>query len=127
MKRAALRNQKPGKLRQLQKHLGGNHGRGETSRYIGDGSGEFVHGISEEREIEGGGFFAGTKAWGRREIVIAKVDDLLNRMDYKPMEFILNYNSGFYRVLESFKHRTLKPVDVEAFIYILQQIGRAHV
>src|SRR5699024_12034484 len=53
---------------------------------------------------------------------IAKVDDLLNRMDYKPMEFILNYNSGFYRVLESFKHRTLKPVDVEAFIYILQQI-----
>src|SRR5690625_7646995 len=61
-------------------------------------------------------------AWGRREIVIAKMDDLLNRMDYKPMEFILNYNSGSYRVLETFKHRTLKPVDVEAFIYILQKI-----
>lgn len=122
MKRVALRIHTPGKLRQLQKHLDEIHASVETSGYIEDDPVQFVHAFSEKREIEIAGFFAATMAWGRREIVIAKMDDLLNRMDYKPMEFILNYNSGSYRVLETFKHRTLKPVDVEAFIYILQKI-----
>src|SRR5690625_1335908 len=103
MKRAALRIHTPGKLRQLQKHLDEIHASVETSGYIEDDPVQFVHAFSEKRDIEVAGFFAATMAWGRREIMIAKVDDLLNRMDYKPMEFILNYNSGFYRVLESFK------------------------
>src|SRR5690625_2999798 len=122
MKRAALRIHTPGKLRQLQKHLDEIHASVETSGYIEDDPVQSVHAFSEKRDIAVAGFFAATMAWGRRESVIAKLDDLLNRMDYKPMEFILNYNSGFYRVLESFKHRTLQPVHVEAFIYILQQI-----
>src|SRR5690625_4106807 len=113
MKRAALRIHTPAKLRQLQKHLDEIHASVEISGYIEDDQVQFVHAFAEKRDIEVAGFFAATMAWGRREIVIAKVDDLFNRMDYKPMEFILNYNSGFYIVLVSFKHRTLKPMNVE--------------
>lgn len=122
MSRVPLRIHTPGNLRLLQKHLDEIHAGVEKSEYIQDDPVQFVHAFSEKRDREAAGFFAATMAWGRRDIVIAKVDDLLHRMDYKPMEFILNYDSRSYGILEDFKHRTLKPVDVEAFVYILQKI-----
>lgn len=122
MSRQPLRTHSPRTLKQLQKYLDEINASVEKTGYILHDPVQFVHAFPEKKDIEIAGFFAATMAWGRREIVIAKVDDLLKRMDYKPLDFILGYNQQKFQVLEGFKHRTLKPIDVDAFIMILQKI-----
>jgi uncharacterized protein (TIGR02757 family) len=94
----------------------------EVPDYIDSDPIQFMHAFSDKRDMEIAGFFAAIMAWGRRDIVIAKVDDLLQRMDYKPYEFILNFNETDAYLLDDFKHRTFKPTDIYWFIRILQQI-----
>lgn len=109
-------------LKKMQKHLDDINARVEKPDYILLDPVQYVHAFTDKKEIEIAGFFAATMAWGRRDIVISKIDDLLKRMDYKPLDFILGYNQRDFQALEGFKHRTLKPVDVHAFILILQKI-----
>lgn len=94
----------------------------EEPGYISDDPVQFMHAFTEKKDIEIAGFLAATMAWGRRDIVIAKVDELLRRMDYAPYQFIINYNPSDYFRFEQFKHRTLKPIDVHGIILALQQI-----
>jgi len=92
----------------------------ETPEYIESDPVQFMHAFEEKNDRELGGFFAAIMAWGRRDIVIAKVDDLLNRMDYRPAEFIANFSDSDAQFLDGFKHRTFKPEDVYWIIKALQ-------
>jgi uncharacterized protein (TIGR02757 family) len=96
----------------------------EEPGYIADDPVQFMHAFTEKRDIETAGFLAATMAWGRRDIVIAKVDDLLRRMDYSPGRFVMNYSQAEYGRFQDFKHRTLKPIDVHGLILALQAIYR---
>lgn len=68
------------------------------------------------------GFLAALMAWGRRDIVIAKVDDLLSRLDYRPADFIRNFSDSDADQLSGFKHRTFKPEDIYWLIILLQKL-----
>jgi uncharacterized protein (TIGR02757 family) len=81
---------------------------------------QFMHAFVEKNDQELAGFFAAIMAWGRRDIVIAKVDDLLNRMKYRPAEFIQNFSDADADVLLGFKHRTFKPEDIYWIVCALQ-------
>ncbi len=94
----------------------------EEPGYIADDPVQFMHAFSEKRDIETAGFLAATMAWGRRDIVIAKADDLLHRMDYSPFLFVMNYSQAEFSRFHDFKHRTLKPIDVHGLILALQSI-----
>jgi uncharacterized protein (TIGR02757 family) len=94
----------------------------EQKEYIQHDPVQFMHAFTQKKDIEIAGFFAATMAWGRRDIVIAKVDDLLKRMDYSPYDFVKNYNQSEYNRFRNFKHRTFKPVDVHGIILSLQHI-----
>ncbi|MCC5940288.1 MAG: TIGR02757 family protein [Balneolaceae bacterium] len=94
----------------------------EKADYIPHDPVQFMHVFEEKRDAEIAGFFAATMAWGRRDIVIAKADDLFNRMDYKPFDFIMNYTQSDFKKFANFKHRTIKPVDVHGMILALQNI-----
>ncbi|RNC84649.1 MAG: TIGR02757 family protein [Balneola sp.] len=83
---------------------------------------QFMHAFSDKRDQELAGFFAAIMAWGRRDIVIAKVDDLLNRMNYRPYEFILNFSESDAEYFSDFKHRTFKPIDIYWLIKTLKNI-----
>jgi uncharacterized protein (TIGR02757 family) len=61
-------------------------------------------------------------AWGRRDIVLAKVEDLLQRMNNKPAEFIGNFSESDFTYLKGFKHRTFKDSDIYWIIRILSAI-----
>lgn len=122
MSRKTLRTHSLQSLKELQKHLDGINSTVENPDYIIHDPVQYVHAFTDKKEIEIAGFFAATMAWGRRNIVIAKVDDLLKRMDYRPLVFVREYHPQRFHVLEGFKHRTLKPIDVDAFIIILQRI-----
>jgi uncharacterized protein (TIGR02757 family) len=94
----------------------------EQEDYIRYDPVQFMHMFSEKKDIEVAGFLAATMAWGRRDIVVAKVDDLLKRMNYHPYEFVRSYTQKDFEVLKGFKHRTFKPIDIHGLILALQQI-----
>ena len=82
----------------------------------------FLHAFEEKKDREIAGFFAAVMAWGRRDIVIAKVEDILQRMNYRPFEFVMAMNSDSIAFLEGFKHRTFKPEDIFWLLTALQRI-----
>ena len=98
----------------------------ETPEYIDSDPIQFLHAFQDKDDIEIAGFFTAIMAWGRREIVIAKVDDFLKRLNYRPAEFIGNFTESDTSVLDGFKHRTFKPIDHYWFIKTMQSILLEH-
>lgn len=94
----------------------------EQPDYINDDPVQFMHAFDDKTDRELAGFFAATMAWGRRDIVNAKVEDLLNRMNNRPSDFILNYSESDAPNFEGFKHRTFKPIDLHWLTKTLQSI-----
>ena len=94
----------------------------ETADFIDLDPIQFMHAFEEKKDREIAGFFAAIMAWGRRDIVIAKVDDLLKRMNFRPAEFVLNFTDSAADTLDGFKHRTFKPEDLYWMIKSLQKI-----
>jgi uncharacterized protein (TIGR02757 family) len=94
----------------------------EQADYIHDDPVQFMHAFDDKNDQELAGFFAATMAWGRRDIVNAKVEDLLNRMNNRPVEFIKNYKESDASNFEGFKHRTFKPIDIHWITKTLQSI-----
>lgn len=94
----------------------------EVPAYIKDDPIQFLHAFEDAEEINVAGFFAATMAWGKRSIVIAKVDDLLSRMAYRPLDFIGNFTESDARRLTGFKHRTFNSEDMYWLIKTMQQI-----
>jgi len=119
-----LKKQSQKKLAELKPLLDDLVGEVENSDYIEHDPIRFMYDYSDKREREIAGFLAATMAWGRRDIVVSKTDDLLRRMDYKPLDFTLNYNQNEFGVLQGFKHRTFKPVDIHGILMALNNIFR---
>jgi len=94
----------------------------EDPGYIPHDPVQFMHLFKKKPEIEIAGFLAATMAWGRRDIVISKVDDLMGRMKYRPYDFVMNYDQNKYHLIKGFKHRTFKPIDIHGIVLALQQI-----
>lgn len=94
----------------------------EQPDYINDDPVQFMHVFEDKNDKELAGFFAATMAWGRRDIVNAKVEDLLSRMNYRPAEFIENYSESDIPHFDGFKHRTFKPIDLHWLTKTLQTI-----
>ena len=92
----------------------------ETPSYIDSDPIQFMHAFEDKNDQNLAGFFAAIMAWGRRDIVIAKVNDLLNRMNYRPKEFISNFTDSDSSAFDGFKHRTFKPEDIYWMVKALQ-------
>ncbi len=86
----------------------------------------FMHAFSDKEDQALAGFFAAIMAWGRRDIIIRKVQDLLDRMDNRPAEFIGNFAESDAHRFDGFKHRTFKPSDIYWLVKILSTILRRH-
>jgi len=96
----------------------------ENQDYINDDPVLFMHAFNQKEDQLLAGFFAATMAWGRRDVVIRKVRDFLNRMDNRPADFIANFSDRDAHRFEGFKHRTFKPIDMKWLVKILQTILR---
>jgi uncharacterized protein (TIGR02757 family) len=96
--------------------------RTEVPDYINSDPVLFMHAFNKKEDQLLAGFFAAIMAWGRRDIVIRKVRDLLDRMNNRPAEFIGNFSDRDASRFEGFKHRTFKPVDIRWLTKILQSI-----
>ena len=94
----------------------------EQPAYIKDDPVSFMHAFEDKKDQELAGFFAAIMAWGRRDIVLAKVEDLLQRMGHQPSNFVRNFSENDRQIFDGFKHRTFKPVDMYWITKTLQKI-----
>lgn len=110
------------RLPELKPHLEELVQRMERPDYIEKDPVLFVHVFDDKEDQLLAGFFAAIMAWGRRDIVIRKVHDLLERMNYQPTAFIRGFTDDKASLFDTFKHRTFKPIDIYWLIRILQTI-----
>lgn len=73
---------------------------------------QIPHQFSVKQDIEISGFFAAILAWGLRKTIINKCNELLQRMDNAPYDFIRNNTEKDLQNLLGFKHRTFNDVDL---------------
>jgi len=122
----SLRKRSRKSLLQLKPILDAINDKVEQPDYIPHDPVQFMHAYEEKRNQEIAGFLAATMAWGRRDIVVRKVDDLLKRMDYEPFDFVMRYDHHLYYRFQTFKHRTFKPIDVHGLILTLREIYKSY-
>jgi uncharacterized protein (TIGR02757 family) len=92
----------------------------EVPEYIAADPVSFMHAFDRKEDQLLSGFFAAIMAWGRRDIVLNKVDDLLRRMGYQPEDFIRKFDDERAGRLKGFKHRTFTDTDVYWLVRCLQ-------
>ena len=84
------------------------------------------HRFSRLQDIEITAFWVSMLAWGQRKTIINKMNDLIERMDGAPHQFITQHEERDRARFESFKHRTFQPLDTLYFLEFLQQYYRQH-
>lgn len=78
----------------------------------------------QDREIAG--FFAAIMAWGQRQTIINKCNELISLMDDDPHQFIIHHKEYDRKVFLNFRHRTLQPDDVICLVDCLQRYYADH-
>jgi uncharacterized protein (TIGR02757 family) len=80
--------------------------------FIQDDPISIPHQYSLPQDIEISGLFAAILAWGQRKTIINKCNELFNKMDNSPFDFILNHSARELNNLRTFKHRTFNGDDL---------------
>lgn len=84
------------------------------------------HLFTHKPDIEIMGLFAAIFAWGQRVTIINKCEELIDRMDGKPHQFILHHTEKDLKNLLGFKHRTFNDTDLLYFIHFLNHWYNKH-
>jgi uncharacterized protein (TIGR02757 family) len=119
-----LRRRSFEKLMELKPFLDQINDQVESPGYIDHDPVQFMHAFESKEDREIAGFLAAMMAWGRRDIVIRKTDELLNRMGYEPFQYVKHYNKGTSQDFRGFKHRTFKEEDIHGILAALNIIYR---
>lgn len=97
---------------ELKAYLDGLVDRFERPDFIADDPISIPHGFDGPRDQEVIGLYAALLAWGRRQTVLNKMEELCERMDYAPFRFVRAFDPDRDAgALEGFKHRTFQPID----------------
>lgn len=83
------------------------------------------HGFDDPGDREVIGLFAALLAWGQRKTLLRKMEDLCERMDYRPHRFVRDFDEvRDAERLAGFKHRTFQPIDALWLTKSLQAVLR---
>jgi len=94
--------------------------------FISDDPISIPHLFTHQQDIEIMGFWVATLAWGQRKTIINKSMELIELMDGRPHEFILNHTEEQRARFAQFKHRTFNYTDSLYFLDFLQRYYRQH-
>lgn len=84
------------------------------------------HRFSLREDIEISGFLAATIAWGQRTTIVKNGHSLMQLMDERPYEFVMNAGKSELRSLEKFVHRTFNGDDLLFFVHALRYLYDHH-
>ena len=111
----------------LKAYLDGLVTRFEQPAFIQDDPIALPHGFDDPRDQEVIGLYAAILAWGRRATILKKMEDLCERMRYRPYHFVRDFDEGRDAPrLATFKHRTFQPLDALWFTKNLSEALRQH-
>ncbi len=85
--------------------------------FIADDPIRIPHRFSRLQDVEITAFWAATLAWGQRKTILAKGNDLVERMDGAPYDFIKNHQDSDLKRFVGFKHRTFNDTDALYFLH----------
>ena len=95
----------------------------EQPAFIAQDPVSIPHAFDDPRDQEVIGFYAALLAWGRRDIVLKKMAELCERMEYRPYRFVYSFeDSGQHERLQGFKHRTFQSVDAIGLTLVLSRV-----
>jgi uncharacterized protein (TIGR02757 family) len=94
--------------------------------FIEDDPVSIPHRFTKKQDIEITAFWTAMFAWGQRKTIINKANDLLERMDGAPHDFILNHREHERERFLDFKHRTFQATDTLYFLEFLQWFYQNH-
>ena len=83
-----------------------------------------VHAFEDRRDREIVGFWVAILAWGRRQTIIDKGTQLIELMEGRPYEFIVNHTVEDRERFADWKHRTFNFEDTGYFLRWLQHYYR---
>ena len=92
----------------------------ETPEYLNSDPLGLVHQFKDKKDIEISGLIIALIAWGNRKSIIKSGENLLKIMDYRPYDFIMDYEN--IRQLPKFVHRTFNTIDLDFMIRGLKSI-----
>lgn len=95
-----------------------------TNDFISKDPISIPHKYSKKQDIEISAFLSSTLAWGRRDIILKKCNQLLSLMNNAPHDFVLNYKDKDLIKFEDFKHRTFNYNDLVYFLNFLKSYYR---
>ena len=99
----------------------------ERPAFIADDPVSVPRAFDDPADQEVAGLFAALLAWGRRSVLLAKLADLLERMDHRPARFVMDFDPGRDGArLAGFKHRTFGEYDAVATARAVQAVRREH-
>ena len=99
----------------------------ERPAFVADDPVSVPRAFDDPADQEAIGLFAALLAWGRRSTVLAKLADLVDRVDGRPDRFVRDFRAGrdAWR-LDGFKHRTFTSADAVALVASLRATLEAH-
>jgi len=80
------------------------------------------HQFTDSEDIAISGFLTATIAWGQRKTLIRNAQEMMNRMDLAPADFVRNFKEGDLDIFDGFVHRTFQANDLKFFLRSLQRI-----
>ena len=78
------------------------------------------------QDIEIAGFFAAIMAWGQRQTIINKANELMTLFDDSPYAFVKEHRETDRKRFLAFRHRTLQPDDIIYLVDVLQKYYHEH-
>lgn len=91
----------------------------ETEEFIKDDPIRIPNKFTEKKDIEIAGFIASLVAYGRREVFIKKLNQLLDIAQNEPYNFIMNFEP---EILGDFNYRFGKPEDFAQIFNIMRSL-----
>ena len=96
----------------LQQYLDTLVDRYEAPAFIDDDPISIPHAFDDPRDQEVIGLYAALLAWGRRDVMLRKLQELCERMDHAPFDFVRSFDpTRDADALDGFVHRTFQPID----------------
>jgi uncharacterized protein (TIGR02757 family) len=84
----------------------------EVPSFIEDDPISIPHAFDDPRDQEVIGLYAALLAWGRRDVMLRKLQELCERMTYTPHRFVRSFDpTRDADALDDFVHRTFQPID----------------
>lgn len=93
----------------------------ENADFIKNDPVQFVHRFRDKNDIEIAGLISSIYAYGKREVFIAKLNDIFDKMNNKPYDFVINFDENS-NVLDTCDYRFSRGIDLKQVILILKTL-----